>query len=142
MGEYADMMLEGGACVQCGEAFLDGDDDGFPRLCGGCEQEKTAAHTKNDLDWFSLRNREKSYSVLHGVITREKNNYAINTYSGPIIDKTGKYVFFLGWNTKPESDFGKYKGHRLAVRLDKDVPVERAENAIRKALGWELVDNG
>jgi hypothetical protein len=36
MGEYADMMLDGTCCCQCGE-FLDSGGDGYPRLCAGCD---------------------------------------------------------------------------------------------------------
>jgi len=35
MGEYAEMMLDGTCCSQCGE-FLDAN-TGYPTLCGGCE---------------------------------------------------------------------------------------------------------
>lgn len=38
MGEYADMMLDGTCCVQCGE-YLGGDGDGFPVMCASCDSE-------------------------------------------------------------------------------------------------------
>lgn len=35
MGEYAEMMLDGTCCAQCGE-FLDSGGDGFPVVCAAC----------------------------------------------------------------------------------------------------------
>lgn len=34
MGEYAEMMLDGTCCSQCGEYI--GTDNGFPTVCAGC----------------------------------------------------------------------------------------------------------
>lgn len=34
MGEYAEMMLDGTCCSQCGEYI--GTDNGYPTLCAGC----------------------------------------------------------------------------------------------------------
>lgn len=38
MGEYAEMMLDGTCCSQCGD-FLGGD-DGYPVICDGCRREE------------------------------------------------------------------------------------------------------
>lgn len=37
MGDYADGILDGLVCEDCGE-FIDGDAPGFPRLCDACQQ--------------------------------------------------------------------------------------------------------
>ena len=38
MGEYAEMMLDGTCCAQCGEYLDDDDADGIPRYCcAACE---------------------------------------------------------------------------------------------------------
>ena len=37
MGEYAEMMLDGTCCQQCGD-FI-GSDNGFPTFCAGCASE-------------------------------------------------------------------------------------------------------
>ena len=37
MGEYAEMMLDGTCCSQCGEFLFDGEDgDGLAMLCEAC----------------------------------------------------------------------------------------------------------
>lgn len=36
MGEYAEMMLDGTCCAQCGE-FLESRSDGYARLCPSCD---------------------------------------------------------------------------------------------------------
>lgn len=36
MGEFADMVLEGLLCEQCG-GYIDGAESGYPRLCAGCK---------------------------------------------------------------------------------------------------------
>jgi hypothetical protein len=38
MGEWADSILEGAFCEQCGEHI--GDGDGFPTLCANCSGKK------------------------------------------------------------------------------------------------------
>ncbi|WP_197021177.1 hypothetical protein [Sporolactobacillus terrae] len=38
MGEYAEMMLEGVLCEQCG-CLIDGEETGYPRLCEDCARE-------------------------------------------------------------------------------------------------------
>lgn len=37
MGEYADYMLNGDDCQECGEYI--GEGDGFPRSCEGCKNK-------------------------------------------------------------------------------------------------------
>ena len=37
MGEYAEMMLDGTMCAQCGVYI--GRDNGFPEYCGNCQKE-------------------------------------------------------------------------------------------------------
>lgn len=45
MGEYAEMMLDGTCCVQCGE-YLGGRSAGFPVMCGSCQQEEHQQRSK------------------------------------------------------------------------------------------------
>ena len=40
MGEYADMILEGESCQDCG-VYL-GDAVGYPRTCKGCKRQEVA----------------------------------------------------------------------------------------------------
>lgn len=44
MGEIADMMLDGTLCEGCGE-YLDGESDGIPRYCGGCDSSVPMHYT-------------------------------------------------------------------------------------------------
>jgi uncharacterized C2H2 Zn-finger protein len=47
MGEYADLRLDGHACVECGEVFHDNAADGLPRYCGRCFPQPERARTRH-----------------------------------------------------------------------------------------------
>ena len=49
-------------------------------------------------------------------------------------------VFTLGWDSKPDSDWGRYKGASLRVISTRPELHRPTENAIRKALGWKPLE--
>lgn len=59
-----------------------------------------------------------------------------NTYSGPRPDKNGNLIITMGHDSKPDSDWGRYSGHRAALWFASEELAKAGEAAVRKALGW------
>lgn len=87
-------------------------------------------------DFFIVKDR-KTAELLRRIVARKRRGYEVNTYSGPKLDKTGKTIFTLGYDDKPDSDWGRYSGHKLIVRLRESNLATYAEDAIRSGLGWQ-----
>ena len=62
--------------------------------------------------------------------------HRVNTYS-PKFDRNGKPYLTLGWDDRPDSDWGRYRGSTAAVWCADVELAIRAEAAIRKALRFE-----
>lgn len=134
MGEYAEMMLEGDACSTCGEYL--GDGDGFPRQCASCRRDEER-EDRPSIRWHRI-NREAD---LKGIAKFVRKGATVNTYNGPRTDKNGNPFFFLGYDRKPDSDWGRYEGHSAAVWCKTDELAAAAEKEIRRALGWQVEGN-
>lgn len=81
-----------------------------------------------DIPWFRVKDegglaRLETWPEIEGC----------NTFS-PRTDKNGKPFFFLGYDSKPDSDWGRYKGHRAAVWCETDDLARKAEDIIRVRL--------
>lgn len=71
MGEYADYILNGDDCQECGEYI--GPGDGFPRSCGGCSQpvkrnssdDFLALKSVEDFDKLQLFLQNRSFNFVH-----------------------------------------------------------------------------
>lgn len=66
MGEYAEMMLDGTCCSQCGEfldigALADGvfEPQGFPGLCAGCAREERRQPRVPRFDRYAIKDNPK-----------------------------------------------------------------------------------
>jgi hypothetical protein len=58
VGEISEAMLSGLFCSRCGE-YMDGEEPGYSRLCGGCEDEPTLEETESLEDHKRARKRRK-----------------------------------------------------------------------------------
>lgn len=83
-------------------------------------------------DKFIVSN-DKGMSALPHVLRKHKSR--VNVYSFCPTDKNT--TFTLGWDDRPDSDWGKYRGARLRVIVTNSIYRDRVESEIRKTLGWE-----
>lgn len=92
----------------------------------------------SEVDRFIVSN-DKGMNALPHVL--RKHRKSANVYSIYPTDKST--CFQLGWDDKPDSDWGRYRGAVLRVIVpakakDYEKPVEAA---IRKALGWPPLES-
>lgn len=80
-------------------------------------------------DRFIIAN-EKGLCALPGVLRKHMRSVRCNVYSGD-----GR-SFGIGWDDKPDSDWGRYKGTTMRVMVAKEQYAAPVEAIIRKALGW------
>jgi hypothetical protein len=66
MGEYAEYILNGDDCQECGEHI--GNGDGFPRSCRGCQSQN-----KKDDDFLAIRKIEHIEKLAAFLNEREYN---------------------------------------------------------------------
>ena len=83
------------------------------------------------LDWFRVRD-EAAFERLPAWIKRQP----VNTYSGLRQDKRGDWIFLLGYDRKPDSDWGRFEGHRAAIWFASEALADMADPFIRRGLGW------
>jgi hypothetical protein len=53
VGEYADMMLDGTCCMQCGDYL--GGDDGYPVMCPSCRHDEKHEPRAGKFDRYSIK---------------------------------------------------------------------------------------
>lgn len=92
MGDAADAVLEGEDCQVCGE-FM-GDGDGYPRTCGGCDQEGVS-----DLDPLPTEAPRQEDEKLNRVIWARKRLKSEKCDIEPGPDKWSLKVFFHSGRT-------------------------------------------
>lgn len=132
MGEIAEAMLDGTLCEGCGTYI--GDATGFPGYCSRqCARDRGAEQPdeRPRLDWLRIRGRSHLKKIE--AFVREQ---PVNTYSGPKPDRQGNMIILLGWDDRPDSDWGRFKGNRAAIWFKEAEFAIAGEAAVRKALGW------
>lgn len=86
------------------------------------------------LDWFRLRG-----STGLDAMAKWLRKQPVNTFSYARQDKNGDWIMMLGWDDKPDSDWGRFRGNRAAIWIGSDEAlIEPVEAAVRKALGFEV----
>ena len=142
MGEIAEMMLEGDMCQWCGE-MLGG--DGYPTVCAGCQQQhgvdqfgepvkKKKKRRRDDPDAPFIVAGEKAFTALRWWLKER----GCNTYSW----SDQRYIQ-VGYDSKPDSDWGKYENHGFIIVRNPDKYFKRTCEEIEKAFiankayGWE-----
>lgn len=91
---------------------------------------------KPPIQW--LRIHKASHLARIAAFVR-KQPLTINTYSGPRLDRKGGWVIMFGYDTKPDSDWGRYSGHRAGISFGpREALAVQAEADVRRALGWKV----
>jgi hypothetical protein len=86
------------------------------------------------LDWFRIRD-ERSFELLPKWIKKQP----VNTYSFPRQDRNGDWIILLGWDDRPDSDWGRFKGNRAAIWAGSDKAFAlRVEVVVRDALNFAV----
>ncbi len=79
MGEYADMMIDGTCCVQCGEYLFNDDPWGIPELCEGCQSDlaqKQPPRPKPSKNRpHQCGNCGKTFSTQHGLSQHSRDKH-------------------------------------------------------------------
>jgi hypothetical protein len=136
MGEAAEMMLDGTCCSSCGEYL--GGDEGYPVQCAACRQAERGSgggerrDDRPQLEWLRIKAGQLDKI---GPFVKDQ---PVNTYAGPRLDKKGSWIILLGWDDRPDSDWGRFKGNRAALWFGTDEDLaKKGEAEVRKALGWQ-----
>lgn len=129
MGEYAEMMLDGAMCSSCGEYL--GTDAGYPIQCLSCRRDEER-DSRPRLEWKRIKSRDQL-----GQIAAFVKSQPVNTFGLPRTDRKGDWIMLLGWDDRPDSDWGRFKGNRAALWFGKDEALAMAgEIEVGKALGF------
>lgn len=91
------------------------------------------------LTWFRVRD-EAALDRIPGFI-RGLGKYCVNTFGFPRQDKKGDWIILLGWDERPDSDWGRFKGNRAAIWFASEELARKAEPLVRKGLGWPVEEN-
>lgn len=59
----------------------------------------------------------------------------VNTYTGPKTDKRGDWIITLGWDRRPDSDWGRYDGHRAAIWFGSEDLAREGDRLLEKHWG-------
>lgn len=86
---------------------------------------------RDEIPWFRVRSLG-DVDRMSGWLKRQARS---NTCT-PRTDKNGNPIILFGWDDKPDSDWGKFRGHRFALWFADDVVAKAAAPVWRKALGW------
>lgn len=84
------------------------------------------------LKWKRVKTADEIGSIAEWVKARH-----VNTYIGPKPDKNGHLIILLGWDDKPESDWGKFRGHSAAIWFAEPELARLGEVEVRNGLGWD-----
>lgn len=80
--------------------------------------------TRPALKWLRINNNDAIKQIPAFVRSQR-----VNVYS-PRVDKNGNPIFLLGWDWKPDSDWGKFDGYSAAIWLRSSDLEEAADEAI------------
>jgi hypothetical protein len=86
---------------------------------------------RDQIPWFRVR----SASDIERLPNWLKRQAGTNTCN-PRTDKNGNPIILFGWDERPDSDWGRFRGHRFALWFADAAIAEAAEPVWRKALGW------
>ena len=95
-------------------------------------QGESGACDRPKLNWFRV---DRDAALPH--LARWVKGQRVNTYNGPRQDKKGDWIILLGWDDKPDSDWGKFRGNRAAAWFATEALANEGETTIRKAWGWQ-----
>lgn len=87
------------------------------------------------LEWFRVRDARDIKQLARFVRKRH-----VNTRSMPKADKRGNIVILLGWDSKPDSDWGRFQGSSAAVWFGDATLAEDGLRAVNLGLGWHAPD--
>lgn len=96
MGEYADYILNGDDCQECG-AYI-GDGDGYPRSCPSCAREERAENRRGNRPFYCVKNL-KTLDALDEFLAGV--HY---TYTDEGKDKVENPLFRLMFDKYPQKD--------------------------------------
>jgi hypothetical protein len=89
--------------------------------------------SRAELDWLHVKT-ERGLSKIAKHIGRNR----VNCYDGPRLDRTGKAIIMLGWDDKPDSDWGRFRGNRAAIRFGDQDLADKGVHLVREALAARL----
>lgn len=84
------------------------------------------------LTWY----RARKSSDLDG-LTKWLSNRRVNTFSGPYQDKRGVWIMLLGWDDRPDSDWGRFKGNSAAIEFGNEDLAMAGELRVRQTIYGE-----
>lgn len=87
------------------------------------------------LDWLRVRDP----SGLDRIAKFLKGR-GCNTFNGPKPDRKGDWIILIGYDARPDSDWGRFQGHSCAIWFASEELADRGEQCIRKAWGWATDD--
>lgn len=90
---------------------------------------------RRKLDWFRVRDEAGLEALPHWIKGRKPR---VNTYRLPMPDRNGNPVLMLGYDRKPDSDWGKFEGHTAAIWFASEELAEKSDPFVRKGLGWPV----
>ena len=83
------------------------------------------------LEWL----RVKTPTDLQRIRNHVKKGARVNTYNAKL-DKNGDWIILLGWVDKPDSDWGRFRGHSKAIWFGYEQLAADCEASVVSALGW------
>jgi hypothetical protein len=83
-----------------------------------------------DIAWFRVRDADALPKVVSFL-----RKHRVNTYSART-DRNGNPIMLFGWDDKPDSDWGKFRGHRAALWFADKSLAEAATPHVERALAW------
>lgn len=89
------------------------------------------ADVAEKLSWRRIRTDDDLCGIARFV-----RKQSVNTYSGPRQDRRGDWIILLGWDDRPDADFGRFRGNRAAVWFASEDLARRGEAEVRSGLGW------
>lgn len=86
------------------------------------------------LEWLRVRGSEALERVIHFV-----RGHHVNTYNAKP-DRNGDWIILLGWDDRPDSDWGRFKGNSAAIWFSSQALAHEGERLVRSALKWGDAD--
>jgi hypothetical protein len=90
------------------------------------------------LKWFRVRDSAGLERIP--AFIKSLGKYNVNTFSYPRQDRKGDWILMLGWDDRPDSDWGRFKGNRAALWFASEELSERAFPYVRRGLGWPAIE--
>lgn len=83
------------------------------------------------LDWLRIRNEGDLKRIPGWMKGRRCNTYNRKP------DKNGNQIMLLGYDDRPDSDWGRFKGNSAAIWFASDALADAAEATVQRGLGWK-----